>query len=183
MESIRPAFERLLLLVLLTGALACVPPEPDELWTEPTSPQAQVTAAVFPVPPPPFSKRTIFPCSDCHVDLPVNTQRRDLDEHTKIKLNHGTRDRWCFDCHNPRDRDRLRLVGDALVPFEESYRLCGQCHGDKLRDWKAGIHGKRTGSWNGDKQYLLCVHCHDAHSPRFKPIEPLPPPVRPAAIH
>ena len=56
----------------------------------------------------------------------------------------------------------LRLANGTLVPFEESYRLCGQCHGDKYRDWRAGVHGRRVGSWNGEKQYLLCVHCHDS---------------------
>ena len=46
------------------------------------------------------------------------------------------------------------------------------------RDWKAGDHGKRTGSWSGKKLYLLCANCHNPHSPHFKPIEPLPPPIR-----
>ncbi len=35
------------------------------------------------------------------------------------------------------------------------------------------------GYWNGAKSYLLCAHCHNPHAPAFKPIEPLPPPVRP----
>jgi|GEM_PF-4292866 len=52
-------------------------------------------------------------------------------------------------------------------------------HGDKFRDWKVGIHGKRTGYWNGEKQYLLCAHCHNPHSPSFKAMKPMPPPVRP----
>ena len=43
----------------------------------------------------------------------------------------------------------------------------------------SGIHGKRTGYWNGSKRYLLCVHCHNPHSPRFAALQPLPPPVRP----
>jgi hypothetical protein len=58
---------------------------------------------------------------------------------------------------NPDDRDVLRLANGDLVSFEESYNLCGQCHGTIFRDWKAGIHGKRTGEWNGKKQYRLCV--------------------------
>jgi hypothetical protein len=45
-----------------------------------------------------------------------------------------------------------------------------------------GIHGKRTGSWNGAKQYLLCVHCHNPHSPHFAPLKPMPPPTRPENI-
>ena len=75
-------------------------------------------------------------------------------------------------------RDSLKLASGKLLSFKESYKLCGQCHGEKLRDWKVGVHGKRTGYWNGKKEYLLCVHCHSPHSPRFKPLSPEPPPVR-----
>jgi hypothetical protein len=73
----------------------------------------------------------------------------------------------------------LKLASGDLVSFETSYRLCGQCHGTIFRDWKAGIHGKRTGDWNGKKTYRLCVQCHNPHSPRFKPLSPLPPPDEP----
>ncbi len=133
----------------------------------------------FPVPPPPFSEG-IFPCSDCHADMEPNLKRRKLtEEHTNIVLHHAEGQRWCLDCHNPYDRDTLRLVSGEVIPFSESYRLCGQCHGDKYRDWKVGVHGKRTGNWNGDKQYLLCAHCHNPHDPKFKPLKPLPPPHRP----
>lgn len=136
-------------------------------------------AQTFQVPPPPFSEG-IFPCSDCHAGMEANFQRRELtDYHTEIVLHHAEGQRWCLDCHNPQDRDTLRLVSGEVIAFSESYRLCGQCHGDKFRDWRNGIHGKRTGFWNGDKQYLLCAHCHDPHAPAFKPLQPMPPPNRP----
>ncbi len=130
--------------------------------------------------PPPFSEG-IFPCSDCHADEETNTQRRELvDMHEEISemFDHDSENRWCLDCHNADDRDSLRLASGKLLSFKESQKLCGQCHGDKYRDWKYGIHGKRTGYWNGKKQYLLCVSCHNPHSPKFKPIKPMPPPVR-----
>jgi len=130
------------------------------------------------VPPPPFSEG-IFPCSECHKDMEVNTNRRELSFHEDIKLKHAEEQRWCLDCHNPTDRDKLRLASGNLIPFTESYYLCGQCHGTHFRDWKAGVHGKRTGMWNGVKQYRLCVHCHNPHQPKFKPLKPLPPPVSP----
>lgn len=137
----------------------------------------------FTVPAPPFSEG-IFPCSDCHAEIEANPTRRELTEHTEIakSFNHAADQRWCLDCHNPDDRDKLRLVSGALIPFEESYYLCGQCHGTIFRDWKAGLHGKRTGEWNGKKVYRLCVHCHNPHTPRFKPIIPLPPPTRPEEV-
>jgi hypothetical protein len=136
------------------------------------------------VPPPPFSE-DIFPCSECHEDMDVNPKRRILeDEHVEISemFNHASEQRWCLDCHNPDNRDVLRLANGDLVSFEESYYLCGQCHGTIFRDWKAGIHGKRTGEWNGKKQYRLCVHCHNPHSPKFRPIKPMPPPDNPLEI-
>lgn len=136
----------------------------------------------FPVPAPPFSEG-VFPCSDCHADLPTDSERRELAFHDDIAFDHDSEHRWCLDCHDAEDRDELRLASGALVPFSESYRLCGQCHGTQFRDWRAGIHGKRTGSWNGPKRYLLCVHCHNPHSPRFASLKPLPPPVRPEFLH
>lgn len=149
----------------------------------PPPPKNYETPKYF-VPPPPFSEG-IFPCSDCHSDMDVNPLRRELeDEHTEISamFNHASEQRWCLDCHNPDNRDVLRLANGELVSFEESYNLCGQCHGTIFRDWKAGIHGKRTGEWNGRKQYRLCVHCHNPHSPKFKPIKPMPPPNNPLEI-
>ena len=133
------------------------------------------------VPPPPFSEG-VFPCSGCHneADLPPNRTRRQLiDAHDDIVLKHDEEHRWCLDCHDADNRDVLRLASGEPVPFEESYRLCGQCHGEKYRDWRAGVHGRRIGQWNGAKQYLLCVHCHSPHQPKFKPLAPQPAPRRP----
>jgi hypothetical protein len=158
-------------------------PEIDfEMKLQPHVEQAagEKEAGIFTVPPPPFSDEYIFPCSDCHADMEANTERRELvDMHDDIVLNHGPDERWCLDCHNTDDRDNLRLVSGELVGFDESYKLCGQCHGTIFRDWRAGIHGRRRGYWDGAKEYLLCAHCHNPHSPKFKPIAPLPPPVRP----
>jgi len=129
----------------------------------------------FNVPPAPFSEEGIFPCSECHVDLDVDPEPRELMFHEEIQIDHGPKDRWCLDCHNADDRDHLRLVNGSLVGFDESYRLCGQCHGTIFRDWREGIHGRRRGYWDGAKSYLLCAHCHNPHAPAFQPIEPLPP--------
>ncbi len=158
------------------SAVGALPPaRGDKLFPEPAARQ-------YPVPSPPFTPG-IFPCSECHKGMKPNTKRRVLtEEHTNIVLNHAQGERWCLDCHDTYDRDRLHLVNGQRIRFEESYRLCGQCHGDKYRDWKVGVHGKRTGMWNGEKQYLLCVNCHNPHDPRFKPLKPMPPPVRPGDI-
>lgn len=127
---------------------------------------------------PPFTDG-IFPCNDCHSEIEPNPIRRELvDMHDDIDaiFSHDNENRWCLDCHDSSNRDSLKLASGKLLDFKESYKLCGQCHGTKLRDWKVGVHGKRTGSWNGKKEYLLCVHCHDPHTPKFKELTPEPPP-------
>lgn len=144
---------------------------------------ARAPAEEIQVPSPPFTDG-IFPCSSCHDNKTQkpDPKRRPLAMHDEIALNHGPETRWCLDCHDLLDRDRLHLVNGEKLPFTASYQLCGQCHGDKIRDWRVGVHGKRTGSWNGAKQYLLCVHCHNPHSPRFKSLKPMPPPTPPERI-
>ena len=124
-----------------------------------------------------------FPCSDCHrKKTPNPAKRKLLKEHTDIQLNHAVKNIWCVDCHNLANRDKLRLINGELIPFSKSFLLCGQCHGTIYRDWKVGVHGKRTGFWNGEKVYRLCVHCHNPHSPGFKPIKPKSPPLKPNDI-
>jgi hypothetical protein len=133
------------------------------------------------VPPPPFSDG-IYPCNSCHEALKPNRVRRVLEFHDEIKLKHDEEHRWCLDCHDADNRDVLHLASGQKLSFDESYMLCGQCHGEKLRDWRVGVHGRRTGQWNGHKTYLLCVHCHSPHQPHFKALPPKPapkPPTRP----
>jgi hypothetical protein len=175
------------LVTVLTPAMATgeSPATGEAIWRTEAVDTGSKKAGIpqFFVPPPPFSE-DIFPCSDCHEDQEVNPERRVLEDmHEDIQIiNHNEEERWCLDCHNPDDRDVLRLASGRLVSFEESYYLCGQCHGTIFRDWKAGIHGRRTGEWNGTKTYRLCVHCHNPHQPRFKPITPKPPPIKPKNI-
>jgi len=137
-------------------------------------------AQEFPVAPPPVTEG-MFPCSSCHASLEVNLKKRELkDEHTNIKLHHAETMRWCLDCHDAKNRDKLRLYNGEVLSFTESYRLCGECHGNLYRDWRAGLHGKRTGFFAGGKRtYLLCAHCHDPHEPKFKAMKPEPPPLGP----
>ena len=131
------------------------------------------------VPPPPFSDG-IYPCSTCHAGMPANRTRRELAMHSEIDLKHDETHRWCLDCHDADNRDVLHLASGEKVEFTESYKLCGQCHGEKYRDWRAGVHGRRTGNWNGAKEYLLCAHCHNPHQPKFHSLTPKPAPLRPS---
>ena len=179
--QIRPRWPAQAATLLAAASAACTRGQDATLILSEAPPAAaDAESRDFHVPPPPFSAG-VFPCTDCHdPEIPVNTRRRELAmAHADIRLQHDEEHRWCLDCHDAANRDVLHLAGGELVPFEESYRLCGQCHGDKYRDWRAGVHGRRTGRWDGEKTYLLCVHCHDSHAPRFKPLEPLPPPIPP----
>jgi uncharacterized CHY-type Zn-finger protein len=153
----------------------------DNLKTENNKAQKSEEYAVE---APPFSDG-IYPCTDCHKNLTPNPVRRVLvDWHDDISamFNHDSENRWCLDCHDLKNRDYLRLASGKLLDFKESYKLCGQCHGEKFRDWRVGVHGKRTGEWSGNKEYLLCVNCHNPHSPKFKELKPEPPPIAPENI-
>lgn len=133
------------------------------------------------VPPPPMTDG-VYPCSFCHnADLPPNHTRRPLVQmHGDLVLVHDVTGRlWCLDCHDATDYDSLHLANGEKVPFDQAYRLCGQCHGRNIRDWAVGVHGRRTGQWNGDKAYLLCANCHSAHQPLFKSLPPMPAPLPP----
>lgn len=123
---------------------------------------------------------SLYPCTNCHAGMEPNPKQRMLTFHGEIKIQgHGEPRRWCLGCHDLSDRNRLRLSDGGIVSFEESHLLCGQCHGIVYKAWKAGIHGKRTGQWDGTKRYLLCTSCHNPHSPRFKNLKPERAPLRP----
>ena len=169
-----------LALAVVAGAILAAQSGPGQQPPSPSPTPAAGTRAGehVEVPPPPFSEG-IFPCSFCHAELQTNRTRRVVEAHSDIVLKHDEDHRWCLDCHDADNRDFLHLASGERVPFAESYRVCGQCHGEKYRDWRAGVHGRRTGEWNGQKGYLLCVNCHSPHQPKFKALKPQPAPRRP----
>jgi hypothetical protein len=129
----------------------------------------------------------LFPCSDCHdEEWEPDPTRRELDEpHNEVPgefINHDTENRWCIDCHSAAQRDKLQLINGKLIDFKEYYRLCAQCHRKIFREWKMGVHGKRTGYWNGEKEYMHCAQCHNPHNPPFQALEPMPAPRKPKKV-
>lgn len=157
---------------LLVAALAAGPAGASEAPAKAAPPARKAPEAQVQANSPPFSEG-IFPCSQCHDPKDkVNHTPRELQLHNgpgepAAVLQHGA-ERWCLDCHDAQNRDVLRSASGQPIPFTESYRLCGQCHGDKYRDWKVGVHGKRVGMWDGPKTYFLCVNCHNPHTPKWK---------------
>lgn len=144
-------------------------------------------ADLYPVPPP-LVYQSLYPCQACHrkdieglnsqleegnaflgtyLHLPNPEPRTLVRMHRDINLNHADW-MWCLNCHSLEERNYLKLITGEQIPFENSYRLCGQCHGSIYRDWRIGIHGRRVGQWDGKKLYLLCTHCHDPHQPVFR---------------
>ena len=159
------------LALALAGALLAPAARGSPSAVKQTAVHEKKPEVLFEARPPPFSDG-IFPCMECHKDQ-KDPKRRELGFHDEQQsiFDHDAEHRWCLDCHDLQNRDVLRLASGEHVPFTESYRLCGQCHGDKFRDWRAGVHGKRVGMWDGSKTYLLCVSCHNPHSPRFKGVK------------
>ena len=142
-----------------------------------------------------------FPCTKCHDNTFVDRRVRELEEeHTNLTFEHGGGRFWCYDaCHKGTDIDHLVSLRGRRITYDESYKVCGQCHFQRL-DWFFGGHGKRQGAWEdqrkipvtadelkvedrdqigrwgGERVILNCTECHDPHSPSIKPFEPSPAP-------
>ena len=182
------------LLCLLFSSVMTAEEYNTEGYQEPATPEDSALNEnsdenLYPVPPP-LVYQSLFPCQACHqkdirgvnsqlekgniflgtyIRLPDPRPRILVRMHQNINLHHADW-MWCLNCHSTDERNYLKLITGEQIPFEKSYRLCGQCHGTIFRDWKIGIHGRRVGEWPvGDKKlYLLCTHCHDPHQPHFR---------------
>jgi hypothetical protein len=156
------------------------PPRPGDFaarWAEPAS-VTTIGSRAFVTRP--ARSPDVFPCSECHEEGQDELTPRALTlAHAEVRVAHGANAGWCFDCHDPARRDELRLAGGARVPLDDATTLCAQCHGRERTEWETGVHGRRTGRWDGARTELLCVQCHDAHAPRFVAPAALPPPMRP----
>ncbi len=130
-----------------------------------------------------------FKCYVCHEKkeppvLKFDEQHNLLiaEEHAEsIKMGHGSHNRnnLCFNCHNETNLLTFSIRDGQELPFAESTRLCGSCHGPTIRDWEAGAHGRTNGYWNrqaGEIHRLDCVNCHNPHSPHIPGRHPAPPP-------
>jgi hypothetical protein len=95
--------------------------------------------------------------------VPIPTMEGMLPE---IKdMQHGRGRIWCLECHHSTQRNMLVDHFGEPVSFDQPQLLCGKCHGDKLRDWRDGIHGKRIGEFvsGGKKRWFVCTECHSPH--------------------
>jgi hypothetical protein len=163
------------------GAVGCEPKDnplrPEERDAVTLSPDHTVVVAAR------STEVATYPCVEqCHVDRQPNATPRAMSEfHTRIRIDHASVMRFCDTCHVLEDADEFHLLDGTRVEFDASDRVCGQCHGEKHRDWSLGIHGIETGSWNGTAVRRACTACHDPHAPlegiRFNAL-PVPADVR-----
>ena len=146
------------------------PPRRDALTTD----WGEATVEIVPRTP----YLATYPCGlQCHDDRePDPTPRELVSFHAGREIDHGPGLDWCGDCHSIDDPDRLHLLSGVPVGFDESDRICGQCHGPKHRDWEHGVHGLTTGGWIGTVSRRLCTACHNPHGPDRIEFEALPPP-------
>lgn len=132
-----------------------------------------------PTVPPRKDHLTFYPCSQCHEHWETNETPRILAPVHEVSLKHGEGRLWCLTCHDAKDRDYLRTVRDGKVDYNDAWKVCGQCHSNRLKDWYYGAHGKRAYFWQGEKIRYNCTHCHNPHRPPFMESKPQPkPPVR-----
>lgn len=107
------------------------------------------------------------------------------------ELQHGRGSIWCLDCHHATKRNMLVDHFGDPISMNQPQLLCGKCHGDKLRDWRDGIHGKRIGEFasTGKKRWFTCTECHNPHNVQdgvrnkgFMQLQPEPPPQLPKGM-
>ena len=106
--------------------------------------------------PPRKQSLTFYPCSQCHQYWKTNPQPRVLAPVHDVGLKHGQGRLWCLVCHDPEDRNSLRTVRGTKVDFDQAWRVCGQCHSARQKDWYFGAHGKRVENWQGEAERYNC---------------------------
>lgn len=133
-----------------------------------------------------------FACYSCHdAKKALKIEFNDAGDvilpepHKDLVMRHGAKGRndHCFNCHDPKNLEQLRVRDGQAFKLTEGNQLCGACHGPTFRDWERGIHGRRSGFWDrkrGEATRTDCTSCHDPHSPAFPRIAPAP---RPYPLH
>jgi hypothetical protein len=159
---------------LVVGTESTVATRYPVVIRKPPVPQGASTATLDP-----HGNPVSLSCAACHSVRAANvttSQSTDLDEfHQGLKFVHGQL--TCVSCHHASDNySSLRLADGRSVPFSESMTLCAQCHGTQYRDYQHGSHGGMTGHWDltrGGRERNHCLHCHDAHAPKYPTFTPV----------
>jgi len=124
----------------------------------------------------------VVACASCHAGRSTDAGfPEDITAvrgpHAGLAFAHG--DNTCGACHDPEQRDKLRLADGTRIDLVDAMRLCSQCHGPQRRDYDHGAHGGMRGYWDltrGPRERNHCVSCHDPHRPAYPKLIPAPPP-------
>ncbi|MEM7380555.1 MAG: cytochrome c3 family protein [Bacteroidota bacterium] len=111
-----------------------------------------------------------FACTECHSrplsEMPSPPGQQQA--HWDIKIIHADSQTMnCATCHNGSDMNHLNSLAGIEIDFNQSYKLCAQCHSSQFEDWKGGAHGKNIGGWAKPRAAMSCVNCHNPHEPQI----------------
>lgn len=114
-----------------------------------------------------------FPCTNCHSkpveQLSLGRKVNEKKAHWHIEIVHGNEEVMnCFTCHNKSNPDELTSLTGKPIVFDESFKVCSQCHSTQYKDWVGGSHGKRLGGWAPPRITNTCTNCHNPHKPVFE---------------
>ena len=117
-------------------------------------------------------KLNAFPCSNCHNQalekMQANRPEGIRKAHWDIELVHaGKNIMECKTCHANDNMNQLASFTGKMISFDESYKLCGQCHSTQQKDWQGGAHGKQLNGWAPPRVATTCTSCHNPHKPGF----------------
>ena len=96
-------------------------------------------------------------CGKCHV---LVEKIYDQSIHGKLAKSHDVRAPVCNTCHTSHEIDTTTAPEFHL----KSDRMCGQCHMDRLRNYRDTFHGKALAL--GREGVAACYDCHGHHEIR-----------------
>jgi hypothetical protein len=111
-------------------------------------------------------------CLNCHKDGRLEAVGgKEADSHwdlQKIFKHASPQVMSCTTCHNSTDITQLKMLNGEKLAMDKSFQVCAQCHFKQEQDWRLGAHGKRLGSWRGERTIKNCASCHNPHKPAFE---------------
>jgi hypothetical protein len=156
------------------------PPAPSSSSPYPIEIHRPKTQGVLDTPLRDISNTSIgISCKTCHGSQAQGgllNKEAPANFHSGLKIHHGSMS--CASCHD-HDRSRLHLADGEKLEFDQTAKLCAQCHGVQFRDYTRGSHGGMTGYWDlrrGPRERNTCTDCHAAHHPAFERVRPVHPP-------
>lgn len=121
-------------------------------------------------------------CSFCHIKKDRFFAKKSTAlklEHEGISHKHGKREMSCHMCHDINNHNYLIQTKGLQASFSNPSPVCARCHQERFRDWKRGLHGKRSGGWLVQtKTQFNCIDCHQPHSVKFPTMQTIEDPIR-----